>query len=84
MKNNEPGGVSAPAGPGTSPARKASARKVPPTNIAALAALVCLVIGLFETYITLPDGVPPDAIVFFLAALIFSAVWWSTRRTSSR
>jgi hypothetical protein len=71
--------------PGASEARS----NPPAARFSAIAALFFLSLALFNLFMTLPLGVPPEFPLFLLLSAIAAGVWWvarprqGTRRPSS-
>ena len=65
--------IKAPDAPAPTPSRSTAAR------FAAIAALFCLFLAIFNLVMTLPQGVPPEFPLFLALAAIAGGVWWAAR-----
>lgn len=46
----------------------------------ALAAVLSVVVALFNLYVSWPLGIPPEFVLFMALAVIFISLWWTIRR----
>jgi hypothetical protein len=59
-------------------------RSAPPGLAAAAVCLFCLLATLYSLYTTIPyGGFSPEGILFAFFALIFAALWWTSRRKAA-
>jgi hypothetical protein len=56
-----------------------------PRRAAGIAAIFCVLAAFFQLYLGLRSGgVPPEFVLFGTLALIFGALWWRWRLTTSQ